>query len=131
MRIPMLRPILKTVSCVVFAGALSSCLAGIGVRPGVEVTIFPPAWFIATSSPEYYDGHATYWYEDRWYYRDGNSWRHYDSEPAPLRESRGNHEGQRKLYGAKHGGGYGHAGNPPGHGRKGGDDHEGDHDKRR
>ena len=45
---------------------------------------YPPADFIATVQPVYFEGHAAYFYNNRWYYRDGNRWGHYDHEPPAL-----------------------------------------------
>lgn len=45
---------------------------------------YPPADYIATMQPVYFEGHASYWYNNRWYYRDGGHWGHYDREPAGL-----------------------------------------------
>lgn len=43
--------------------------------PGVDVTVYPH---------DYYEGRTVYWVHDRWYYRDGNHWRYYRSEPGEL-----------------------------------------------
>jgi len=88
------------------AGALSLALSSTPAGAQVEVSISPPAWFIATASPVYYDGHASYWYGNRWYYRDGGAWRNYHGEPGYLHDYRGHHEQGRQFYGRAHGGGY-------------------------
>jgi hypothetical protein len=49
---------------------------------------YPPADFIATAEPVYYDGHATYWYNNHWVYRDGNRWGSYRQEPRELAQRR-------------------------------------------
>ncbi len=50
---------------------------------------YPPDAYIATTEPVYYGGFATYWYGDRWYYRDGGGrWSHYDREPPVLAQRR-------------------------------------------
>jgi hypothetical protein len=62
---------------------------------------YPPADYIATVQPVYYEGHAAYWYGNRWYYRDaGGRWGHYDHEPAALASRRGQFSaGARVNYG--------------------------------
>ena len=86
------------------AAGISSCLL-ISTPAAAQIEIFPPAAFIATSSPVYFEGHAAYWYNDQWYYRDGPAWRHYSSEPTFLRDYRGRHEPVRQYYGRGHEGG--------------------------
>jgi hypothetical protein len=77
-----------------------SCLAAIPVRAGIKIELrFPTPEFIATTAPVYYQGHAAYWYGDRWYYRDGGNWRAYDDEPHELRDYREHHDRQRYYYG--------------------------------
>ena len=86
-------------------GAGGSCL----VAADDEVQFddgYPPAVYIATAEPVYFEGHATYWYGNRWYYQDGGAWRSYRAEPARLRESRARHEPARQFYGRAHGGGF-------------------------
>jgi hypothetical protein len=49
----------------------------------------PPPEYIATTEPVYYEGHAAYWYNNHWYWRDaGGNWGHYDQEPAFLADRR-------------------------------------------
>jgi hypothetical protein len=49
----------------------------------------PPAEWVATSEPVYYEGHAAYWYNNHWYWHDEHgAWNHYDAEPAFLAERR-------------------------------------------
>jgi len=71
---------------------------------------YPPDEYIATTTPVYYEGHAAYWYGNRWYYRDGGGrWAHYDHEPAGLAARRGQFTaGARVNYGrpSSRGGGY-------------------------
>jgi hypothetical protein len=91
-------------------GVIVACLA-VAPAPAqgqIEVRISPPAWFIATAQPVYFEGHAAYWYGDRWYYRDRGAWRYYHDEPEHLRDYRGHHEGGRQFYGRAHGGGFRH-----------------------
>jgi hypothetical protein len=79
---------------------------------------YPPDAYIATADPYYFDGHASYWYGNRWYYRDGGHWAHYDHEPpalyqrriqaAPARRSYESYRGHApSARPASHGGGHG------------------------
>jgi hypothetical protein len=79
---------------------VASCLTSTPARAGIEIEIFPPAWFIATARPVYYEGHAAYWYGGRWHYREreGRRWRTYDEEPRYLREYRYRREPERHYY---------------------------------
>jgi hypothetical protein len=52
---------------------------------------YPPAAFIATAEPVYYEGHASYWYGNHWVYRDGNRWGSYRREPPALAQRRAEH----------------------------------------
>lgn len=70
------------------AGALALCLAAAPAQAQVEIRLAPPGWFIATTRPQYHDGHAAYWYNNRWVYRDGRQWRQYREEPRELRDRR-------------------------------------------
>jgi hypothetical protein len=74
--------------------------------------VVPPAEYIATAEPVYYEGHAAYWYGNRWYYRNGGGWGHYEGEPAFLRGVRGRPGwGARYHYGSGgFRGGAGHGG---------------------
>lgn len=81
---------------------VASCLASAPARAGIEIEIFPPAVFIATATPVYFEGHAAYWYGNRWYYREGRSWRPYREEPRYLHEYREHHEFERHYYRHRH-----------------------------
>jgi hypothetical protein len=48
----------------------------------------PPPAFIASSTPEYYEGRPVYFFNNAWYYRDGDHWNYYRREPDFLRERR-------------------------------------------
>jgi len=102
----MTRTLVKVLQGALCVGAIAMCLASTPAQAQVVVRIFPPAPFIATSSPVYYEGHAAYWYQNRWYYRHGGCWEFYQSEPAHLREYRGRHEPVRQMYGRAHWGGF-------------------------
>ena len=100
-----LATMLKGILCV---GALTMFLTATPAQAQIRIEVSPPFWFIATASPVYFDGHATYWYGDHWYYRDGGAWRYYNDEPSHLRDYRGHHEFGRQYYGRAHGGGFRH-----------------------
>jgi len=52
--------------------------------------VAPPAEYVATTAPVYYEGHAAYWYGNHWSWRDEHgAWNHYDHEPAALAGRRG------------------------------------------
>jgi hypothetical protein len=80
----------------------------------------PPPEFVASAAPVDYEGHATYWYSDHWYYRDTNGgWNYYHDEPPALHERRPAQQGPANpgrgaafTPGAA-GGGAEHGGAPP------------------
>jgi hypothetical protein len=86
------------VPAVAFVGAalfLPGCYAGVDD----DVAYYPSAGFIATAQPVFYDGHASYWYNGHWVYRDGGGrWGYYQSEPAYLAGRRGGPAGGRRTY---------------------------------
>jgi hypothetical protein len=90
----------KTTLCV---GALAACLQSAPALAQVEISVHPPAFYVATTAPVYYEGHASYWYGNRWHYREGGEWRSYHDEPSHLREHREHHESARQYYGRGHG----------------------------
>src|ERR1700722_14191777 len=96
----------KTVKGGLCAVALSVTLWAGSARAQVEVVVEPPADFIATSTPVYFEGRPAYWYGNRWYYRDGARWGYYHDEPGYLHDWRGHHEFAPHYYGRGHGGGY-------------------------
>jgi hypothetical protein len=51
-------------------------------------TDYPPATYVSTAPPVYYEGRPVYWYRDHWYYREGRGWRHYPNEPVVLYQHR-------------------------------------------
>ncbi|MCL2448139.1 MAG: hypothetical protein FWD17_04245 [Polyangiaceae bacterium] len=55
----------------------------------------PPPVVIATTPPVYYEGHAAYWYGNRWVWRDGHGWHAYDREPGYLHDHRFDHRRPR------------------------------------
>ncbi len=86
-----------------WVSVVTASLASSTALAQIQVEIFPPAAFIATSAPVYFEGHATYWWGNQWYYRDGRNWRAYREEPAYLHEYRGHHVATRQHY-ESHGG---------------------------
>lgn len=78
----------------------TGCLIG-EPGPAYYSDDYPPDAYIATTDPYYFDGHATYWYGGRWYYRDGRSWRHYDHEPPALYQRRVQGPPVRRHYEAR------------------------------
>ena len=50
---------------------------------------FPPATYVATVEPVYYQGAPMYWYNNYWYWRDARAqWHYYQREPQFLHERR-------------------------------------------
>ncbi|HXB55152.1 MAG TPA: hypothetical protein VN461_10240 [Vicinamibacteria bacterium] len=78
---------------------VASCMWAAPARAGIDIQIFPPAAFIATAAPVYFQGHAAYWYGGHWHYREGREWRTYSEEPRYLHEYRAHHEPERHYYG--------------------------------
>jgi hypothetical protein len=77
----------RTLATAVAAVALlSSCFGTVGYYGEYDAS--PPAAYIATATPVYYNGYPWYWYGDRWYCREGARWRMYRDEPAYLRDYR-------------------------------------------
>ena len=67
-------------------GALSAPPAQAGWPP-------PPAAYVASYRPVYYNGYAHYYYQNHWFYRDGGgAWRWYDRDPDFLARERMNWE---------------------------------------
>jgi len=107
----MTRSLSKTLKLALYAGAVGF---GLAVAPPalaqVQVDVSPPSWYIATNRPVYHEGRATYWYGNRWQYREGRNWRSYRDEPRSLRDHRMQHRGDRRYderyYGRAHRGGY-------------------------
>ncbi len=81
---------------IVACAALTACAAGT-TWPTVQVTSAPaPSYYVDTEAPigieaapqVFYEGRPTYYYQDHWYYRDGQQWRYYRDEPSGLAEHR-------------------------------------------
>ena len=82
------RTLLTMSKGVLLTGAITLGIFATPAQAQVEITIFPSAAFRATARPTYYEGRAAYWYQGRWYYRDGGNWAYYREEPVFLRERR-------------------------------------------
>jgi hypothetical protein len=88
-------------------GATLLCAAGATIS-GCEVSAYPdntyvdgdypPADYIATVEPVYFEGHAAYWYGNRWY--------HYDREPPGLVGYRGRFTARGRVNYGRGGGGF-------------------------
>ncbi len=59
----------------------------------------PPPEYIATTEPAYYEGHAAYYYNSHWYWRDAHGgWNHYEHEPAFLADRRAHFPPARRSW---------------------------------
>jgi hypothetical protein len=95
----MIRALSKLSMGIICAGAMAASVAPARAEAQVRIQIGPPAWFVATNQPTYYEGHASYWYGNQWHYRDGRTWRTYREEPRMLRDRRDRHQDGRHYYG--------------------------------
>ena len=87
----------KGIAIVSAAGALAgvSLVAGDAEAQWVP----PPPEYIATTEPVYYEGHAAYWYNNHWFWRDQRgAWNHYDHEPAFLADRRAHFAPVRRAW---------------------------------
>jgi hypothetical protein len=66
-----------------------------GEAQAQRVWVGPPAAYVASYTPYYYNGYAHYYYGNQWYYRDHGAWRGYDHEPGALHDQRGGWGGHR------------------------------------
>jgi len=71
-----------------FLSASAVATAGCADEVVVGPADYPPAAFLATAQPVYYEGRPAYFYGNRWYYRNGASWGAYRSEPEFLSQRR-------------------------------------------
>ena len=88
-----------TLSATIVVAAGSGC----GLRVGVayapsEYGDYPPDAYIATAEPVYFEGRASYWYGNSWFYRDGDHWSRYNREPQALRQRRMQAPPRRRTY---------------------------------
>jgi hypothetical protein len=109
---------LASFSTATSAAAAVGLIAALGLASRVAAAQlpFPPAEFVATTEPVYYEGHAAYWYGNRWYYKDERGgWQRYETEPPALAERREHAPPSKHFYGhGAHGhGAHGHAGGRP------------------
>jgi hypothetical protein len=82
-------------------GALAA-VATIGA-PAAAQWVPPPAEYVASTEPVYYEGHAAYWYGNAWYWHDEHgAWQHYDHEPQFLADHRAHFPPVRRSW--AHGG---------------------------
>jgi hypothetical protein len=96
----------RRAACLAALGLVAVTSAGCAVGayddgpyyPGGAYDDYPPDAYIATTDPVYFDGHASYWYGDRWYYRDGARWNYYHTEPAELARHRASGPPARRTY---------------------------------
>jgi hypothetical protein len=86
--------ICKTALSLIVPGVLALATPR-AARAQVEVVIEPPAAYIATVEPEYFEGRPVYFYNNYWYYRERGHWRYYRAEPRYLRERRAHWEERR------------------------------------
>ena len=71
------------------AGAISfAAPTAADAQISVSIGAYPPAAYIATSQPEYFEGRPVYYYNNSWYYRDHGRWSYYRAEPRYLQERR-------------------------------------------
>jgi hypothetical protein len=69
------------------AGCYAS--AGTTTVAYAEATEAPVEIDVVSYPHTYYEGRAVYFYQDRWYYRDGPRWAYYREEPPTLYRQRG------------------------------------------
>jgi hypothetical protein len=79
------------------AGALAAAL--LAGAPAAAQWEPPPAEFVATTAPAYHEGHAAYWYNGHWFYRDEHgAWNHYEQEPRELADHRAHFPPARRSW---------------------------------
>ncbi len=94
----MTRNLQSLLKSALFAAAMSLTLLATPARAQV-VIVTPPDECIATFSPVYYNGYASYWCGNSWYYRGRGGWGVYANEPGFLFSYRGNHGWGGRYYG--------------------------------
>jgi hypothetical protein len=77
---------LRRFACAVGLSAMLAATSG--CLPFIGYDDYPPDAYIATTAPVYFEGRPMYWYGNRWSYREGGRWNHYDREPAGLYQRR-------------------------------------------
>lgn len=84
-----MKPFTLTLSKVFAVGALATiCLAAPSVMAQDADDDVPPPEVVATLVPVYHEGHAAYWWHNRWHYRYARGWAYYRTEPRFLYEHR-------------------------------------------
>jgi hypothetical protein len=80
--------------------AMSAFSAGLLVAvPAAAQWDPPPPEFVATTEPAYFEGHAAYWYNGHWFWRDEHAnWNHYDREPPYLADRRAHFPPARRSW---------------------------------
>jgi hypothetical protein len=114
-------------------GVLPAALTVSSTASAQVVVDFPPAEFVASIQPIYFENHAAYWWHNHWLWRDGAGWHTWEHEPAFLMQHRLHDPAGRWFYGHHdvhgegnyghddHGGHGGHEAPPPAHEEKGGE----------
>jgi len=74
--------------CACAALSVSCHHARVDIEPvsAVEITSAPVG--IEASPSVVYGGRLVYWYENHWYFREGDAWHYYVEEPRMLRHHR-------------------------------------------
>jgi hypothetical protein len=101
----MLRRMAFTVALAATAVVTAGC-GGLEMEGGADYPVgddgaygdYPSDAYIATTEPVYFNGYASYWYGNRWYYQNGGRWNHYDREPAGLYQRRMQGAQRRRTY---------------------------------
>jgi hypothetical protein len=89
----------RSLAIALSAGAVAViCLVGSPVKAQDAP---PPPEVIATLTPVYHEGHAAYWYNGYWHYRDHGNWAYYHTEPAFFHDWRGHHPNEWHHYGRR------------------------------
>jgi hypothetical protein len=96
-----MKPLSRALLASAFAGAAAFAIC-FAATPAEAQYAPPPPEVIATLVPVYHEGHAAYWYNGYWHYRDGHgAWAYYHEEPAFLRDWRGHHANEWHHYGRR------------------------------
>ena len=95
------KSMLKAVLVLAVPAALSVATPRAALAQAV-VVIEPPADYIATVDPEYYENRPVYFYNEHWYYRDHGRWSYYHDEPGYLRDRRGPWHERYERYQREH-----------------------------
>ncbi len=86
-----MNPTIATLSRAIAIVSAVGAIAAVSLisTPASAQWVPPPPEVVATLEPTYYEGHASYWYNNHWYWRDAHGgWNHYDTEPAWLADHR-------------------------------------------